>query len=386
MVGSASYLQSKGYWTISLSDGSVIDLVTTSTAKISSNPERMNAIYYSEPDEPESVPPSQNCIQVVGNTPDNDYITGLVPFGGVLWVLKQRHTYRFTFVVDPRYDGAVRLAFSRGALNHRCCVYFQDTAYVLDQFGPWRLTEGGCDPIGAQVQNLFSEGTVDFSKSRWFFVSVEPNEGIVRFHVAYVGDSSARPKRAVCYSTLTEAWWTESYDNQLGGSCHIEDDGRMRSAVGGEHTVVLLQDEGTSDRNSHNTAGRPIAYTSKTGLWVIPVPPGVADKSLMLTYRPTENKQLLKARLYYDDQDDPQEFASNGSEAGVSLQAGSSDITINLKRAPGTFGNCPGYRRFSFKGRADKRATTHRFLAVELHGTQKSEAITISGLDLEGAD
>ena len=189
----------------------VPESVTTVHHSIRPAETERNKIYYSEVDEPESVPLT-NVLTVQEQSDDEDEIVGLHSFGSYLYILKERHIYSLSFARQPRIDAQARLITHRGAFNKNCWKVYEGTAYVMDQSGAYVLSlDGSFSPLSVPVQNLFRNGTVDFKKSKWFFVSVDYNTSIVRFHVSFAQDSGDRPRRAICFSIRNESWWTESY-------------------------------------------------------------------------------------------------------------------------------------------------------------------------------
>lgn len=225
-------------------------------------PTERNLLRFSEVDEPESVPRDQNQIVIQENTDDNDYITGLMPHGAVLWVLKERHVYRVQFVRQPTIDASVVLAYSRGCINQQCWDYYEDDAYLMDEYGCWMLSPGGYKPISAPIDNYFQDPLIDFSKKKWFFTCVEPNEAVVRFFVSLTGDSADRPTRALCYSIRTGSWWTESYLWEFGGSCRVASSGKTRVLLGGEDGDVYRLSAGNTDICTAEVAGTVTAADS----------------------------------------------------------------------------------------------------------------------------
>ena len=208
-----------------------------------------STLIYSEQDEFESVPTTQNTLAVQESlSSDNDWITGLLPHGTQLWVLKERHTYSVTFARQPKIDPGCHLRFSRGALNHRCADYYQDTAFLLDALGPWAIMPGDqFRPLGPAIQDYFRDQRVDFGKTDWWFVSVEPNEQVVRFCVTLEGQTGNQPKTALCYGIATQQWWIETYLDGLGGSTWVKHLGGVRTVVGGSYDRLLMLADAQSD-------------------------------------------------------------------------------------------------------------------------------------------
>jgi len=216
---------------------------------ISCDPAVRNAWYYSESDEPESVPVSQNEIIVQTNVEDNDEPTGIAPRGAWAWVFRERHTYRLTFSKQPSIDAGITLAFSRGCTNQRCWAVFEDTVFAMDEFGAWAIVGGQKKNISDPVCNYWADPLIDWAHKDWFFASVEPTNATLRFHVVLTTDAAGvtHPMHALCMNIRSGEWWTESYPQEMGGACLSTLSSRSRLIVGGENGDVLTMDEGLYD-------------------------------------------------------------------------------------------------------------------------------------------
>ena len=375
--------------TIDGSSTSVVGLISAdASTMVGPPPAERNMIYYSEVDEPESVPTSQNTIIVQENTWDNDWLTGLHAHGAVCWVFKERHTYRMTFVRQPIIDVGLNLFCSRGSVNQNTVAYFEDIAYVMDQMGCWSLTPGGYEPISDPVQNYFRDGTISWTNKIWFFVSVEPNEAVVRFHVQFTGDTGTRPKRALCYSIRRRTWWQESYQEELSTAAHLPLAGVLRTIVGGETGNVLLQSEGVADEGDV-----AIAATYRSGSFPIPEKdpqrpdraPDDGKRAIIVTYDPTAASHTLSMQKWFDHGTAGQDSFTDGPLAGATVTPGSPTIGVELKRQrqrPG-YGEAPGYFRIPFVVQPRHGLLSHRFVSVQMAVSQATEQVTIHALGLE---
>ena len=213
--------------------------VTTSEYSLRPDETERNTIYYSEIDEPESVPRT-NKLTIQEQTEDEDEIVGLHSFGAYLYILKQRHIYTLSFARQPRIDAQARLLTHRGAFNKNCWAVFEGQAYVMDQSGIYILNlDGSFRPISGPIQNFFRNDLVDFAKSKWFFTSIDYNSAVARFHVAAIGESGNRPTRAICYSIRYDKWWTESYPFMLAGSAMSIVSNRPELLSGGQADLIV---------------------------------------------------------------------------------------------------------------------------------------------------
>lgn len=256
--------------------GSATSITTTVAASASlsnkayalaPSPEYFNTILISQQDKPESVPLSANNeIVIQNNVGDDDRLTALYPFGSVLLAFKQRHVYRVSWVVQPQTDAAVHLTDYRGAVNQRCVAAFEGTIYAIDQAGAWMMNRtGGAMPISAPIQNLWRDGTLDFTNTKWWFVQVDPEQRVVRFHVSYAADSETYPSRWLEWNVDAKQWSTgKTYVGQLGGACLIERSGRARVLAGGEDDRTYLFHEAETDGVSAQIRGTATGATATT--------------------------------------------------------------------------------------------------------------------------
>ena len=208
-----------------------------------------NTLIWSEQDEPESVPATQNTLGVQESlASDNDWVVGGLAHGTQAWILKTRHVYSVTFARQPKLDVGVHLRFDRGAFNHRCADYLVDTLYLMDALGPWAIGQGDTYvPLGPPIQDYFRDRRVDFGKRDWWFVSCSPSEKVVRFCVTLEGQAGNQPKTALCYGTESDKWWKETYQEGLGGSTRVEHLGKVRTVVGGSYDRLLLLGDANSE-------------------------------------------------------------------------------------------------------------------------------------------
>jgi hypothetical protein len=237
-----------------ISSASATSITTSSAAGTSGagksyvivpDPTTRNQLYFSEADEPESVP-SINTITIQENTGDEDEITGLMPYGSALYVLKERHVYSLTFVRQPIIDAAVHLVASRGCVNNRSWVYHEGMAYLLDEQGVYRFNGYKAEPISEPIQDLFRGTTLDWSNKKWFFAAVDPVRHLIFFHVGFTADGSTRPQKSLVYNTRNETWSVDEYCWELGGACVSRISGQARLLLGSQNDTVLAY-SGTSD-------------------------------------------------------------------------------------------------------------------------------------------
>ncbi len=206
-----------------------------------------NAIYYSEPDEPQSVPRT-NIITIQEQAEDEDEIVGIHAFGPYLYVLKEHHIYTVSFVRQPRIDAQARLLCHRGAFNKNCWDTHEGVAYLMDSEGCYVMgMNGAFESISDSIQDLWRDGTIDVTNTYWFHVKVDARAGVVRYYVRFTGDLGTRPRRALCYNIRTGAWWTETGPMEVAACVSIDEEGERYNLGAGQNDIVLDLARGESD-------------------------------------------------------------------------------------------------------------------------------------------
>ncbi len=206
-----------------------------------------NHIYYSEVDEPESVPDSNEII-LQQNARDADSLKAMIPFGSALLLMQERHAFSLTFAKTPILDAQVTPLAYRGCLNQRSWDIYGGVCYVLDQYGIYGITPTGqVESLSDAIDNLFRT-EIEFAKSTWSFVVVDAKTKTLRAFVAFKEDNSAGyPTRALCYSLDTKAWWIEQYPQRVSGGTQVRlSNGDFRCVYAAQSGPVMLN-EGFSD-------------------------------------------------------------------------------------------------------------------------------------------
>ena len=207
-----------------------------------------NTLYYSEVDEPESIP-DVNDLNIQTNVKSHDHITALIPYGGSLGVMQAHHAYRLSYVTQPLIDANVQIAAFRGCLNQRCWDEYEGIVYAMDTDGIYGMDQGGqVTPISEIISDLFA-GRIDFSRSKWFSVVADKNLNVLRVSVRLVDDEPGDyPTRQFCYSFLLKTWWEERYPNALVGGCNLTDSsGYYRTFYGAAGGSVYAVGNGIQD-------------------------------------------------------------------------------------------------------------------------------------------
>lgn len=233
-------------------------------------------LLYSEIDEAESVPLG-NSVTLQNNTGDDDKIVGLKAWEDALFVFCERHKHVIQYLRQPNIDANAIYIDDRGAFNHWCVAALEDTIYAMDAMGPYAFSVGGLTARGARtgniglpLQDLWRDGTIDFSKSATFTVAADRPGECIRFFVAFTGDSGDRPTRCLVWNTRTETWDVEHYPQQIGAACSHSISGRMYCLAGMEdftnnpNQPVFKLASGTSDGVSAVVTGTATAGGNNT--------------------------------------------------------------------------------------------------------------------------
>ncbi len=239
-----------------------------------------NVLYFSEVDEPESVPTINQMI-VQQNVQTADHVRALAPFGSVLLVLQGRHVYSLTYVKKPLVDAQVSLMAYRGCLSQRCWDIHDGICYLMDQFGVYSITpQGEIASLSDPIRDYF-QSRLDFSSTKWFMVRFEPTLQVLRCFVACKGDNGRGfATRCLTYDVQSKSWWEERFPQRLSGSAQVQmDNGDFRCVYGGQGGVYVLGEGHTDEargmvlsvRVTHRGAGyrTPPAITLPGGSGVV---------------------------------------------------------------------------------------------------------------------
>lgn len=183
--------------------------------EIRPDPAERGMIFFSETEEPESVPQSQNQFVLQENVGEYDEIVGAIPSDSTMYVLQRSHVYAFDYVRQPHLDGSARLMLRRGCCNQRCWDRGGNSIFLMDQEGPYSIQSGGdFKDIGEPIKNYWRDGLIDHSQSRRFFVAVNPQTQTARFYVRLTTDNSV--VRCLAYDYAHDAWSEEEYPFTVG--------------------------------------------------------------------------------------------------------------------------------------------------------------------------
>ena len=342
------------------------------------NAAEQNALYFSELNEPESVPQTNELI-IQENVKGQDRITALMPFGGGMVVFQERYCYRLTYVSQPIIDANISLIAQRGCLNQRCWDTFDGVAYAVDSAGMYMLDGSNAVPLSDPVEQFWSN-QIHFPSSKWFFVRVDPASRIVRFFFAV---SAGFPDRALCFHPLSKAWWLETYAQTFASAECLASGGRQTLISGGGGGELVKFDSGSQDRTAAGS-NTNITCTFRTGSFPLPV--GQTDRNLRLLYRPTTSTCNLTLAMHYNN-------SATARPAAVATDRGTGFTTdaaqnavLNLAATRSALGPATGYATANYSGRVDDRSSGgDRHLAVGITLTRPSgDAPVIYGLGISG--
>lgn len=339
-----------------------------------------NSLFYSEIDEPESVPLANELV-VQENTATPDQVVALIPLGSFLLIAQRAHLYKLTYVAQPVLDASLTLAGYRGILNSQCWDAMGGVAFIVDSNGMYAFDGNSEDAISVPVDNLWRDGSIDFSKASQFHVRADFATKTIRFYYCTASDSA--PTRALCFCVATKAWWEEQYGYAVTATSPVVTGGKYGqiSATGGG---ILVKEGGLQDLSS-----TPVPYLFRSG------PAALADedggRSVSIVYRPTENTSNLQVRLHYNNSSDPRANAiATDRGSGFTTATGATAAVLDMKKSRSALGDSNGFARAYYSGRNDPRsAGGDRHMAVAIAGTQAgttpADAVVIYGLAVEGA-
>ena len=217
-----------------------------------------NAVYYSETDEPESVP-EENEVIIQQNDRDADALHAMIPFGPTMYLAQERHLFSLNFSKIPLLDGQVSPVAFRGCINQRCWVIHEGFTYVADHYGVYRLAmNGGVEPISDAVFDEF-EYNIDWRYTKWNFMSVDFESKTLRLFIVHKEDlqpdyddhseinGEVYPTRALCYDIFTKAWWWEKYPTPIASATQTSVENEDYKTLYGGASGVYALSEGDTD-------------------------------------------------------------------------------------------------------------------------------------------
>jgi len=326
--------------------------------------EKPNSLYYSEVDEPESIP-LENELVVQENAGDSDAVVALIPLGSFLIAAQSRHLYKLSYVAQPVLDASIMLAAYRGVLNSRCWDVMAGVAFIADSYGIYVFDGMKDQSISDPVDNYFRDGIIDFTKASQFFVRADLSAKVFRFFYCTATDSA--PVRALCYSITNKAWWEEHYAVPLTAAAPYAANGQQGLAYAATGSGFVRM-AGYSDN------GTAIPYSFRSGNMEIVNEDGKQGVSVL--YTPTTGDASLSLSRYFNGSDTPRQnaVASDRGDGFVPAAPGSASV-LNMKRTRSALGEASGVARAMFYGGNEERsAGADRHVAIAFAGTQSSSA------------
>jgi hypothetical protein len=342
---------------------------------VDSTGQKPNSLYYSEVDEPESVPLANELV-IQENTGDPDKLVALIPLGGYLILAQNFHLYKLTYVAQPVIDASIILVAYRGILNSRCWDVMDGVAFIADGTGMYAFDGQGEESISVAVDNLWRDGTINFAQSAKCHVRAEYSTKTVRFY--YCGPNDTEPTKALCYCVATKAWWQESYANAVTATCPVVVSGR-RLELSALNNASFARFSGTQD----GTTG--VEYRLRTGNYEMSTERG--SRSVTFGYNPTASDSTLRLRVYYNNAAAPRKnAAATNRGTGFVTDTGSTESTLNMAATRSPLGDATGTATASLAGRVDEgSAGGDREVAIEVAGTQTTDPVTLYSVRVEGA-
>lgn len=334
----------------------------------------VNSLMFSEIDEPESVP-ATNEIVLQESITDTDAIVGLVPLGSMLLICQSRHLYSLQYVAQPVIDASIMLVAYRGILNPRCYAILGGAAFIADSNGLYAYDGNQTEPASVPVDNLWRDGTIDLSKADKFFMSADESTKTVRFF--YCGQSDSEPQTALCYCVGTKSWWTETFAKPLTAASTYYDSERALPGYGSSEGVLYKPTGDTDD-------GDPISYSLKTGNFPLNED---GSRGIGVLYTPTENDADLLVETFYNGSGTRRDNAIQTSR-GDGFEAVEAGGQLNMNLAKSHLQTSNGFARARYTGRLDERSSgADRHLAIRLSGVQATsgQQAVIHAVGIEGA-
>ena len=342
--------------------------------------DKPNTLYFSEIDEPESVP-DENEVILQENTADPDAITALIPFGSSLLIGQSRHIYKLQYVAQPVIDASVILVAYRGVLNNRCWAVMGGVVFIADSYGMHAFDGNSESAVSVAVDNYWRDSVIDFTKQQWFYVQADPADRVVRFFYCRSTDGTY-PRRALCYCAATKAWWEEEFPQAIPCGT-VAEIGQKQVSISAGHNGGFVKHTGMTDA----AGGAGVSYSILTNTAKLLDEP---SRSIGVLYKPTTDSSDLKLAMHYNNSTSPRANAISADRgSGFVTTLGSTSATLDMKLSRSALGDTRGYAKAYYSGRLDdKSAGADRHVAVNISGTQAVTAgneVVFYGLTVEGA-
>ena len=338
--------------------------------------EKPNSLYYSETDEPESVP-RENEIVVQDNTLEPDVIVGLIPFGTQLLIGQTSRLHALSYVSQPVLDASIMLVAYRGMLNSRCGDVLTGVAVIADSVGMYAFDGNNAEAISVPVDDYWRDNIIDFSKAAKFHVRCDSSTMTARFF--YCRSTDQEPIRALCYCFATKAWWEETYATPVTATC--------ATVIAQKTAILYAGSDGTLRKQSGLTdSGTAIPYKMRTGNLTLSTERG--DRSVAFIYRPTTANSTLAVGLHFNNSPTARPNAiATDTGTGFTTVQGSTVAQLNMNKSRSSLGDANGFAQAPYSGRVDDRsAGGDKHVAVDVGGEQGADSVSLFAMRVAGAE
>ncbi len=208
-------------------------------------PEKLNVLYCSQANRPESWAPLSFSEVLLDRT---DQATALVPFFNELIICGYYTMERLTFSNEPFEAVGGRLpdaqisliSTNRGSLNPNCVIEVEGVVYGMDFSGCWAWDGGRpahiSDPVDAHLRDYLIKNQDLLPHVCW-----SPQERAVRWTLGVTG------QYFVDFYPDSRKWTTGTHHVQMGSSCQAFDLGGQYAAYGGQNGYVWKADTSVLD-------------------------------------------------------------------------------------------------------------------------------------------
>lgn len=335
-----------------------------------------NSLYFSEIDEPESVP-LVNEIVIQENSRGTDAIVALIPFGDSLLVAQRNHLYRMQYNALPVIDAQIAVLGARGALNDRCWDTFGDLAAIADDSGIYLVSGSSIETISDPIRDFWDSGVIDLSKAELFSLVYDGTQAVLRFYFCSTTDSSTAPSSALCFSTVTKTWWLETYAHTVTAACSITNSNATKLAQT-TYDGVILRPAGVTDR------GTAIPYQFRTGTLAVN---DDNDRSVRLIYTPTAGAESLSVSAFFNNSSTARNNAIAIARYGTFEVSQGGAAVLDLSTSRSQLAGANGYALLRLSGRIDGHAVGgDRHWAIGLSGSQTDYKVVLHGLAIGGVE
>ncbi len=400
---------------------------------------KYNALYFSEADEPESMP-ERNQFLLQQNNDDPDFIMGLAPNNSELIVAQRRHLYAVQFFRQPDIDASPTLIANRGIVNNRCWCRYDNQLLMMDDYGI-HVVRGG--DVSDVINDAWGDETVS-TDDTYFFAVANRKRNSVRFHLNFA--ETGYPKRWIEYAPDQNTICTGTFATGVASGVYLE----KRTYYGSlnrrlyvenptshlDHASTLIRGtvtSATSTTITDSTASftsalleSPVAIVSGTGKgqmryvtaqtstqltvdtawsvtpdatsvyclgaiqWLLKT--GVLQnggrgendrnasyQGLEVIFQPTEDSMgYFDMRRYIDHSQSvtTNDYYRQNRGDYVTADRGSSDTVVDTYRSRSPMEDQSGYIQWRFGGHRDPAMLSDRFCTIEMRGFSMNYPVT----------